>query len=509
VGYLLLTGATGLLGRYLLRDALRAGMQVAVLVRCDGALAPHHKIDAILREEEAISGAAYARPVVLQGDLQLPDCGLDHDAVQWVRRNCQAVVHCAASLSFQESGDGEPRRTNVEGTGNLLNLCKLTGIRAWHHVSTAYVAGRRTGRVHEDELNVGQVFSNDYERSKCESEQLVRQAGHLDSVTVFRPSIIVGDSKTARTSSFHGFYTPLRLGVELARGASSKGGTNTDTYFRLLGLRGDERKNLVPVDWVSAVLTHVVRHSEHHGKTYHLTSSQPIPAQELDNAITDTIEKTVGNKGTGKAGRKSRSAPTPAIVDNSQFIEGMRIYRDYFRNDPEFDTTNTRRAAPHLPCPVLDRAALERLAEYAISVNFGWPRQRAVAPKFDVGQQLDKLGLASDWSTVGSLGLNVFGPGGGGWQIKFSNGRPVACGAGWSEPSDAVAHLHVETLESLIRSKLTIRHAIEQGRLVLIAQRAALSTAEDWLDSLMTLWRSSRRSSTSRRPSSSLQENTP
>jgi thioester reductase-like protein len=96
--------------------------------------------------------------------------------------------------------------SNLTGTRNLLQLCRETGVRQFDHVSTAYVCGKRPGPVFERELDCGQTFRNDYERSKCEAEKLVRAAAHLDRVTVYRPAIIVGDSRTGYTTAYHGPY---------------------------------------------------------------------------------------------------------------------------------------------------------------------------------------------------------------------------------------------------------------------------------------------------------------
>ncbi len=453
MGYLLLTGATGLLGRRVLRDALLAGMQVAALVRRDHSMRAAGRIDSILHEEEVSGRSACPRPIVLQGDLLSPDCGLGSDAVEWIARHCDTVIHCAASLSFEESPDGEPFKSNVEGTRHLLALCERTGIRTFHHVSTAYVAGDRSGRAYERELDVGQRFSNAYEQSKRDSEHLVRRADHLDKATVFRPAIIVGDSRTGRTCSFHGIYVPLQLGVELARSAKHSVAGAEHSYFQLLGLHGDERKNLVTVDWIAAVLLHVVKHPEHHGATYHLTSDQPVTVREINEAITEAIITTAA-----KSGNSLRPASESKVTRDSQFVAGMQLYRDYFRDDPEFDKANTNYVAGHLVCPCVDRQSLVRLAKYAISVNFGWPRAKPLSAEFDFEQVLKKAQLTPSWSLIGSLGIDVSGPGGGQWQLKMATGQPIACGHGLPASPVVSVHLHVQTLQGLVRQALDRAH---------------------------------------------------
>lgn len=170
---------------------------------------------------EETLGKRLPRPTVLDGDLTRPFCGLDADARRWVGEHCDELLNNAASLTFRGTRrEAEPWLTNVTGTGHVLSLARETGLRHVHHVSTAYVCGLRSGVVREDELDVGQSFVNDYERTKVEGERLVRAAaapvgGFLDTATIYRPSIIVGDSTTGWTSTYHGLFAALRLGHTL------------------------------------------------------------------------------------------------------------------------------------------------------------------------------------------------------------------------------------------------------------------------------------------------------
>ena len=165
----------------------------------------------------------------------------------------------------------------------------ITGIRKFHHVSTAYVCGLREGRVLESDLDVGQPLGNDYEKSKVQAEKLVQAADFLDQRTVYRPSIIVGDSHTGYTATFHGFYATLKLAHTLVSKVVL-GATGGQPLMAALGLRGKERKNFVPVDWVSAVMTHILGQPQHHGKTYHLTTPKPMPIAEMTAVVQAAVE---------------------------------------------------------------------------------------------------------------------------------------------------------------------------------------------------------------------------
>ena len=311
-------------------------------------------------------GKALPRPVVFEGTLAEPDLNLDADAVRWISQHCTSVIHSAASLSFRsgEERTVEPWVTNVNGTRHVLDLCRRTGIREFHHVSTAYVCGLRTGRILESELDVGQAFGNDYERSKVESEKMVRNADFLRSLTVYRPAILVGDSRTGYTTTFHGFFALVRLAHTLVS-RLVRGATASHRVLSALGLAGHEHKNFIPVDWVSEVMTHILGHPEHFGKTYHLVTSRPISVARVGALVQRAVETY------STLASESDASQCDAEWFSRNFLSELEVYRAYWRDDPQFDDTNTVAAAPELPCPVMDDAMLMRMARYAIESNFG------------------------------------------------------------------------------------------------------------------------------------------
>lgn len=307
------------------------------------------------------------RPHVLEGDICEPMLGLDPKSLEWVEAHCDSVLHNAASLSFvATSQESEPYRSNVTGTRNLLEVCRETGIRDFHHISTAYVAGLRTGRILESELDVGQKLSNPYEESKMAAEKMVRSAEFLSPPTFFRPAIIVGDSQTGFTTTFHGFYACLELAYTLARSLGVVGTFAEGKQKTRISLDGTETKNLVPVDWVSKVITYVVTHPQHHGQTYHLAPRERVSVQ----MIRDVLEQTYGFYGTEFSGH-GKPIDHPTEIEKL-FYEQIRVYDSYWRDDPEFDTTNLQAACPHLPCPTMNEELLLMLSTKATEMNFRW-----------------------------------------------------------------------------------------------------------------------------------------
>src|SRR5947209_5873772 len=195
--HLLLTGCTGLLGQYLLRDLLLDDTPLAVLIRARKHEPAAERLHQVVNYWQGELGRRLPRPVCLQGDITLPGLGLSARDRAW--------------LAGKDRGR-DPWLANVSGTANVLELCRHARLREMHYVSTAYVCGLRGGVIGEDEFDRGQEFRNDYEHSKFAAEQLVRGADFLDQATVYRPAIIVGDSRSGYTTTYHGLYCYLYFG---------------------------------------------------------------------------------------------------------------------------------------------------------------------------------------------------------------------------------------------------------------------------------------------------------
>ena len=461
--YYFLTGATGLLGSYLLRDNLRAGRRLAVLCRANRNESARQRVESAMARWEHETGEILPRPVVFEGNLHRPNLGLGSAALRWIARHCDSMVHTAASLTFEGSDpQGEPWLTNLQGTRHVLDVCRLTGIRKFHHVSTAYVCGLREGRVLENELDVGQPLGNDYEKSKVQAETMVHAADFLDQRTVYRPSIIVGDSQTGYTATFHGFYATLKLAHTLVSKVVL-GATGGQPLMGALGLGGNECKNFVPVDWVSAVMTHILAQPQHHGKTYHLTTPAPMPIAQMTAVVQAAVEtfSTLADEADQWRCDGSWFAET--------FRQQMDIYRAYWRDDPQFDVANTLAAAPQLPCPDIDGDMLMNMAKYAIQCNFGKPRPRPLKPDFDVQHHLQPLLCAHEaagaqGADAPCLGLQVNGPGGGQWKLLLADRRLAAAEHGINGHCTAVFHLSSKTFHRLATQQFTVAQAVQAGR---------------------------------------------
>lgn len=369
--HVLLTGATGQLGRYLLRDLLLAEVPVAVLMRARGKESGSDRLQKLVEfwEADPELDRPLPRPVCLEGDVREPHLGLNAESRRWAARHCDAFLHNAASLNFfGKDRAGEPWRSNFTGTANVLDFCKLTGIRRLHHVSTAYVCGRHDGpgSAREDELDRGQSFRNDYEECKFEAEKLVHGADFLDQRTIYRPAIIVGDSRTGYTATYHGLFSYFQfLSLYLQHVQPDPDG-RYPCHIRL-NLTGAEERNLVCVDWVSNAMTHILLAPDHHGRTYHLTPWQPTTAAEIESAMAAFFNIY----GPRFAGPHALEDGTELNDLERFFYSYLERYQPYWNQEPHFDCRNTLAAVPQLPCPKVDRASMIRMMEFAVADRWG------------------------------------------------------------------------------------------------------------------------------------------
>jgi len=356
-GFVFLTGATGLLGSYIMYNLLKQDENVAVLVRPGRKETAEHRISKILSHWKKETGRTVAMPKIVSGDL------LQSKGLEKLHGRCKSVIHCAASLTFYGPQGEEPWTSNVDGTKRILDFCDAAGVSDMHYISTAYVAGS-SKIFYEKDLNSGQELRNDYEKSKFEAENIVRSADFLKNLTVYRPSIVVGDSTTGFTTTFHGFYAVLKLAHTMVS-RLPMGSTSGRSLLAALGMNGSERKNFVPVDWVTNVFNHIFSNPELHGQTYHLTTPDPPLLTDFVDMVQDAVEtwSTLADK------------HDPRRADEEWFfkhyLSEVQIYRAYLQDDPQFDSTNTQSAAPHLPCPVMNRDLMLFLARYAILSRFG------------------------------------------------------------------------------------------------------------------------------------------
>ena len=259
------TGATGFIGRHLVERLLEREGDIYVLVR-EGS---EDKLERL--REAAGDRADRLKPV--KGDLSEPGLGVsaeDKQALQGVDH----FFHLAAIYDMT-ADEEHNRRSNVLGTQNAVDLANELGAKRFHHVSSIAVAGLYEGHFTEDDFDVGQKLAHPYHRTKYEAEKLVRERVR-GPWRVYRPAIVVGDSRTGEMDKIDGPYYFFK--------AIQKVRNTLPPWFPLIGLEVG-KTNIVPVDYVAAAMDHIAHADGLDGQAFHLVNPKMQAAGDVMNTF--------------------------------------------------------------------------------------------------------------------------------------------------------------------------------------------------------------------------------
>jgi thioester reductase-like protein/NADP-dependent 3-hydroxy acid dehydrogenase YdfG len=270
----LVTGATGFIGRHLMARLLDRDEDIYIVVR-EGSL---EKLPA-LGEKWNPTGAAAAedrvRPIV--GDLTQDRLGVnDEDVARLKDAGIDHFFHLAAVYDMT-ADDERNRIANVEGTRHAVQLANQLGAGTFHHTSSIAVAGQFKGLFREDMFDEGQKLDHPYYRTKFESEKIARTQTEM-RWRVYRPSIVVGNSKTGEMDKIDGpyyFFTAIKMARHYLPG-----------WFPLVGPELGYT-NIVPVDFVADAMDHIAHQPELDGQTFHLMNPKSQRSGDVMNWIAD------------------------------------------------------------------------------------------------------------------------------------------------------------------------------------------------------------------------------
>lgn len=337
--HIFLTGATGFIGSGLLQKLLLAEPAAAItlLVRSRRGEKPRDRIGKLLAELSAGAEAAVAdnRVSILEGDISIDRFGLEDRHYSGLAARTTRIIHCAAAVRFDLPLE-EARAINVAGSESVIALAdQCRNLSRLDYVGTAYVAGRRTGLIREDELDLGQEHNNTYERTKMESEIGMRRAMQRLPIAVYRPSIVICDSRTGRISAYSAFCRMLR--------AYHAG------QLKALPGHASTLLDIVPIDYVADAICAIARRPDSLGRSFHLTAG-------MDNLTSlGEIQDLAGTHF-----RRARFAIVPPEAfeasarameaglseDERDFLDEIRIYKPYLSGNLRFDDSNARALLP-------------------------------------------------------------------------------------------------------------------------------------------------------------------
>jgi len=349
----LLTGSTGFIGAQVALELLRRpDTSLLALVRAADQKEAEHRARRAWWDQQALSSEIGKRITLIAGDVTKVLLGMTEAEYAGISKRITHVIHTAAEVRLDVPAE-RLRIVNVQGTANVLELARAAhrdhGLARFAHLSTAYVAGKRTGDVGEKELTDGPGFASEYERSKFDAERLVKEAGREIPVTVLRPGMVVGDSKTGYVRNFNTLYVPVRLYLT---GRS-----------RILPVSPSMRVNFVPVDYVAASAAALTFDSRAEGQTFHLTAPPgKLPTvRELVTAVREWAQKKAGIR-----------LPAPLYLPISslakQSSEALSLLSPYFNENRRFLRQNSDGILG--PYALEWNEYLERLLDFALYNGF-------------------------------------------------------------------------------------------------------------------------------------------
>ncbi len=359
-----LTGGTGVVGSAI-AERLLAGdptNRVALLIRARSDAEAASRLDELVGFW-GLGPDARARVEGLRGDTTLPRFGLDEGTFARVAAECTHVVHCAAIVRMNLPLE-EARRSAVEAAKNVVALARAARSRGRLEkvelLSTVGVGGRWPGALPERWITEPRPFHNSYEQAKAEAEDYLRtELEPSFPITVHRPSMVVGDSRSGRVMRFQVFYHL----VEFLSGRRT---------FGVFPPLGPNALDVVPVDYVANAVAWSSREAATAGRILHLCSGPDlaVPLGELRVQVR------------ARFAAAGRSTPGPVTVPTwvlrsvlpavgmltprrvRRALATLPVFLDYLAEPQAFANTDTRRlldGAVALPAP---GAYLDRVLEY-------------------------------------------------------------------------------------------------------------------------------------------------
>ncbi|MFE0420078.1 SDR family oxidoreductase [Streptomyces tendae] len=350
------TGATGFVGGAITLELLgRTDADIVCLVRGGDDRTATKRLHNALVHAAQIYDREDLVPAVLERTRAVAGDMTDAGVVTTAERigTVAAVWHVAASLKYENRHADEINLMNVTGVHNILALAKALGEPVFHQVSTAYVAGRRTGPQTESFPEDTAWANNVYEATKTVGEQAVRDSGL--PWRILRPSVVIGHSVTRAATSFSGLYGFVSSVLRFRRAVEAElGNLLSHRRVPIISDPGIEC-DLVPVDFVARNAVEIGISGEL-GRIYHLNNSA---APQVDHVLEEVFD-VVGLRRPQFV--NSRGMLT--AVDK-KFDEGIQFYASYIVNGKHFDQTNTDAVCgPEMSVYPMDRAVIRDFVQW-------------------------------------------------------------------------------------------------------------------------------------------------
>lgn len=354
----LLTGASGFLGAYLLRDILNAAQaRVHCLVRCCSPADGEAKIKKNLRKYGIWKEEFASRIVPVPGDLAQPLLGAGAEAFDRLCHVIDTVYHNGAVVNFIYSYP-TLRDANVRGTEEVIRLACRNHRKPLHFVSTVGVfpltKSRGAAILESDAPADPSALSGGYPQTKWVAERLVAcAADHGLPARIYRPGFVTGDSTTGIANTDDFLSRMIKGCIQLGSAPDS-----------------DAMIEMVPVDYVSQAIVHLSRQPELSSRVFHLAGHNYVAANELFRIIASLgyqIKEVSYADWKNALLEDAKTVASNALYPLlAGFADGPPLQMPLF--DDRFTREGLREA--HIGCPKIDTQLVSTYLEYFKACGF-------------------------------------------------------------------------------------------------------------------------------------------
>jgi nucleoside-diphosphate-sugar epimerase len=382
----LVTGGTGFIGSHIAVQLLKRGYRVILVCRPGKNITAQERVEQLLAWFQLNGKKEVSRLEVIEGFIDRPYFGLAAREYAELSERIDEIVHCAANTTFSGKKRDEVEAANVKALENLLSLAAnhQQGCYFFHHISTVYVAGKRTG-ICPEQLMDTQEFHNVYEETKYRAERYVWEKFPAQGirVNIYRPSIIYGNSKTGKSLRFNALYFPMKTALFLKRvyekdikekqgkKARQMGVKMEKDGTMFLPIRMEKREgssiNLIPIDFFIDAFFAIMEESLA-GDIFHIVS---LCSKRLEDLIDygQRLFKIKGFRTVDKESFEREPVNGLEVLFNSY----LDVYQPYLRDTRQFDSKKTEviLKKQNISCPDFNFEVFTRCMEYALLVDWG------------------------------------------------------------------------------------------------------------------------------------------
>ncbi len=289
---ILITGATGNIGGRILKDLIEStNAHCKLLVYGSDDLAARSDVErSFTFWNTSITPDIFAERIeIVRGDMSHPTLSLDTDTYNRIGTEITHTIHCAANIKLNQTIN-EARGSILEGTRHIVDICRLSmkngTFKRFNHFSTMEVTGTMSGIAQEEFLtDIRRSYLNTYEQAKAEAEEYLRELHEKEGfpITIYRPSMVVGDAENGKITTFGSFYHMID---DLFLNPQSPIMPGHDKFII----------DTIPINMIAKAVTLLHDADESNGRVYQLTSGmdQTLTLPQFSQELQKVLKKLTG-----------------------------------------------------------------------------------------------------------------------------------------------------------------------------------------------------------------------